>query len=521
MFRLFRPTYTVNGESRQSRVFWAEFTLRDGVKIRESLKTRSWDVAWRVAQAREEALLLEQAQIAQKSPQTRRQPQAWTRTSPEPSDAIQAILTQLQPHLPEHILVQALAQAITTLLTSGMKPQTVNIPSACLYTYTRDVSESNSSASRPAGVQTVTIPAAGGPTNTRSVRDANSSQPQPSPGAGGACAGRLARSGSLAGAPGSGGAGGEARTLRQACNDFLRTLRATRGKATFMTARSALKRVLEILGRDRPAESITQADVIRLIERLKAEGLSSRTINLAVSHLARALGGTVRSLWPAIRKLRENSDAGRALSDDEIRRLLDEADRLAAGEDKLTLSDSRRGAWIQSIGPRGVLLPCFLRLLLYTGMRSGEAKKLQWRHVDFQKGLISVPGTKTDAARRVIPMHPDLVRVLQTHQEWYVARFGRTEADWFVFPAGSPAPNNPRKPVSDFKHGWETIRERAGVQCRMHDLRHTFISRLAESGVPEVTLMELAGHVSRAMMLRYSHPRIEARREAVKAIRLG
>jgi integrase len=140
--------------------------------------------------------------------------------------------------------------------------------------------------------------------------------------------------------------------------------------------------------------------------------------------------------------------------------------------------------------------------------------------VDFQKGLISVPGTKTDAARRVIPMHPDLQQVLEKHRAWYGQRFGQMQPDWFVFPAGSPAPSNPRKPVTDFKHGWETVREKSGVQCRMHDLRHTFISRLAESGVPEVTLMELAGHVSRNMMLRYSHPRIEARREAVQAIKL-
>lgn len=487
MFRLFHPTYTVNGETRQSRVFWAEFTLRNGVKIRESLKTRSWDVAWKVARARDEALLLEQAKNAQNSPQMRRQPRVRARTSPEPTDAIQAILERLSPHLPEHVLVQALAQAITSLLT-GQQPL-------------------------PAGerkTQTVTISTKVIPTHTRSGGNCggntNSVPFQPSPGAG---------------APGSGGAGGEARTLRSACNDLLRTLRATRSKSTFMTARSALKRVLDILGRDQPAGGISQADVIKLIERLKAEGLSARTINVSLSHLARALGGTVKSLWPSIRKLRENSDAGRALSDNEIRRLLEEADRLAAGEDKLTVSDSRRGAWTQSIGPRGVLLPCFLRLLLYTGMRSGEAKKLQWRHVDFQKGLISVPGTKTEAARRVIPMHPDLVRVLEQHRAWYELCFGQWQPDWFVFPAGSPVPNNPRKPVTDFKHGWETVRERSGVQCRMHDLRHTFISRLAESGVPEVTLMELAGHVSRSMMLRYSHPRIEARREAVKALQLG
>jgi Phage integrase family len=53
------------------------------------------------------------------------------------------------------------------------------------------------------------------------------------------------------------------------------------------------------------------------------------------------------------------------------------------------------------------------------------------------------------------------------------------------------------------------------VSCRFHDLLHTFISRLAESQASDSTVMALAGHVSRAMMERYSHIRMEAKRRAV------
>ena len=55
----------------------------------------------------------------------------------------------------------------------------------------------------------------------------------------------------------------------------------------------------------------------------------------------------------------------------------------------------------------------------------------------------------------------------------------------------------------------------AKVSCRFHDLRHTFISRLAESQASDSTVMALGGHVSRAMMERYSHIRMEAKRRAV------
>jgi hypothetical protein len=41
---------------------------------------------------------------------------------------------------------------------------------------------------------------------------------------------------------------------------------------------------------------------------------------------------------------------------------------------------------------------------------------------------------------------------------------------------------------------------------------------MAEAGVPESTMLALMGHMSRAMMERYSHIRMAAKREAVEAL---
>jgi hypothetical protein len=41
---------------------------------------------------------------------------------------------------------------------------------------------------------------------------------------------------------------------------------------------------------------------------------------------------------------------------------------------------------------------------------------------------------------------------------------------------------------------------------------------MAEAGVPESTTLALMGHMSRAMMERYSHIRMAAKREAVEAL---
>ncbi len=58
----------------------------------------------------------------------------------------------------------------------------------------------------------------------------------------------------------------------------------------------------------------------------------------------------------------------------------------------------------------------------------------------------------------------------------------------------------------------------AGVSCRWHDLRHTFISRCGENGIADQTLLALAGQLSRKVLERYSHARNESKRAAVKML---
>jgi len=44
---------------------------------------------------------------------------------------------------------------------------------------------------------------------------------------------------------------------------------------------------------------------------------------------------------------------------------------------------------------------------------------------------------------------------------------------------------------------------------------------MAEAGVPESTMLALMGHMRRAMLERYSHIRMAAKREAVEALTIG
>jgi hypothetical protein len=59
------------------------------------------------------------------------------------------------------------------------------------------------------------------------------------------------------------------------------------------------------------------------------------------------------------------------------------------------------------------------------------------------------------------------------------------------------------------------------VKGRWHDNRHTLMTELAESGVGDETIMEIAGHVDRQMLCQYSHIRMNAKRTALDAAIAG
>jgi integrase len=55
----------------------------------------------------------------------------------------------------------------------------------------------------------------------------------------------------------------------------------------------------------------------------------------------------------------------------------------------------------------------------------------------------------------------------------------------------------------------------------IHQLRHTFCSRLANAGVPMPVIQVLAGHASITMTRRYTHPADERKQKAVVGLLRG
>ncbi len=205
--------------------------------------------------------------------------------------------------------------------------------------------------------------------------------------------------------------------------------------------------------------------------------------------------------------LRQREDIGRAITPDEELRLLAAAKKSASRS----------------------LYPAVL-LSIHTGLRNEELRLLRWRQVDFLREEITVGKSKTKGGEgRVVPLSNT---ALQRLKEWR-SQFPDATPEHYLFPSeryglhGSKGAfggvvkfydYDPETPIAGWKSSWTTCRRLSGVQCRWHDMRHTFISRLGENRVADQTLLALAGQLSRRVLERYSHARNESKRAAVKML---
>ncbi len=243
--------------------------------------------------------------------------------------------------------------------------------------------------------------------------------------------------------------------------------------------------------------------------RLKA-GVAPKTINLEIATLRQILRaeGFWAPLQGKVKMLRTRDEVGRALTPDEISRI--------------------EAAALQT---RSRSLPVALTLYRFTGMRLSELRLMQWHQVDLLSGHLIVGRGKTKAGEgRKIPLASKALRELL---EWR-GKFPGANPAHYVFPSeryGLDGENghkdgdvtvydiNPGKPIGSWKTAWTRCREIAGVKCRTHDFRHSFVSRLAESpDVSDATMMALTGHVSKRMLEHYTHSRVEAKRKAVELL---
>ena len=150
-----------------------------------------------------------------------------------------------------------------------------------------------------------------------------------------------------------------------------------------------------------------------------------------------------------------------------------------------------------------------LRLLIFTGARLREILHLEWKHVDFERGLLFLPDSKS--GRKVIVLNAPALSVLSS-----LPHIGR-----YVI-AGENAGREGEKPRADLKRPWAAVRRHAGLEdVRVHDLRHNFASFGAGGGMGLPIIGKLLGHAQPATTARYAHLDNDPLRRASEAIASG
>ncbi len=140
----------------------------------------------------------------------------------------------------------------------------------------------------------------------------------------------------------------------------------------------------------------------------------------------------------------------------------------------------------------------FIVIGLNTGMRKSEILSLEWKNVSLEKRVILVTMTKS-GKNREIPINDTLHSLLD--------RLHGSNGSGRMFP------------YVNVYWSFKKAARLAGIpEVRLHDLRHTFATRLIESGVDIITLRDLLGHSQSAVTERYTHPNENLKRVAVDAL---
>lgn len=203
-------------------------------------------------------------------------------------------------------------------------------------------------------------------------------------------------------------------------------------------------------------------------------------------------------------------------------------------KEKMALTPEQSQRLLDAV--KGTRAYLFCLIALQTGMRRGEICGLMWSDIDFRNKIIHVrhnailkdgittvsEDLKTASAARDIPV-PELL--LSTLQEAH-----KTTKSVYVVPGTKGAPMT----KSSFKRMMDIIDSRTAVSpeelgttvrntrivrtldfpVTAHQLRHTYITRLFESGLDIKEIQYLAGHATVEMTLRvYTHYQRESRQE--------
>jgi len=250
------------------------------------------------------------------------------------------------------------------------------------------------------------------------------------------------------------------------CDEYLRWTQIN------LAPQTRRERVIAVRAHLKPFFPGLAGDIdVRSVEAYKAlrmsKGISPWTMNNELKVLSCILKFGVENKYleeiPRIRRVKIQKKSPRSLSAEEIGKVL--------------------AAARPSVRP-------MLQLMIFTGLRKGEVRHLEWSDVDLNNRLLHVRpketwGPKTESSTRTVPLCDPAVEALQ--MAWERAEKRNVKSS-LVFPGR-------KGPLNDIRESLNSACKRAGVDhIRVHGLRHTFGSQMAMAGADPFAIMKAMGH---------------------------
>jgi len=136
-------------------------------------------------------------------------------------------------------------------------------------------------------------------------------------------------------------------------------------------------------------------------------------------------------------------------------------------------------------------------IILDCGMRPKEIANMDIVDLDFTRGLIHIPNSKTKAGKRYVPM---TVRVREKLLEW----IGPRKTGWVL-----RSPRYPGRPIQRqaLTAAWRRTCNKAGVSndLNLYCARHTFGTDAMEATKNPFQVMRMLGHADLSTTRRYQH----------------
>jgi integrase len=245
--------------------------------------------------------------------------------------------------------------------------------------------------------------------------------------------------------------------------------RIWKGTKSEATASVNTQSAVEFFGATNIVADLGVQQIDDYVDSLQTKGNSNATINRKLSALSKMLKFALDREWitklPKIQKRKESNGRVRWLTKEEEQKLVNHF-----------LSVSRPD------------VSSLIVFLLDTGARAGEALGVKWK--DISGDVVTFWDTKNNSPRSV---------PLTSRIKTLIGNGTAVNGDGPFFSVNYP----------EFNYLWQKAKKALGFdsddQFVPHCLRHTCASRLAQAGVPLLTIKEFLGHKTIQVTLRYAH----------------